>query len=1187
MRPQFTFVLFSRLVAVLVTLMAFLTIADGRLLAQDLDEQLLRSLQSPLEKIVDEAVGDKPNEKKNKDASQTPTTEMPKGQTSSENAAADTNIEKAHEPLPGAILSLDEGLIKSQRTGKPLLVIATSKDCPWCYRLKQEMQKPPAQEEMERWTLVEIDVDADLAASKRLGVTALPSLRLLRPSGAKAADHDGYLSSEELVKWLKDNHDTAAATSDNLLASDHPLDMKGVVHLVGQLEDRDPLIREAAIRRLQGSPKLAAGPLVQAFGNGNLAKRLAILEIFRMWDAPLAGIDPWQPESIDAAALARLDTWSSKLSEADENTVKELSDEELAEANAQIDRLLTLSPAEGSPIAARLARHAEKLLPEVYRRLEAAETDQDRERLLALRYRLVADETLTLRFPGGVVRLASHDIQIRREAAEQLAGLASNSELPLLLELFSNPDPLIREIALRGLQKLGGDEATESLVRLLQDPEPNVRAAVLKQLAEQKTDTLVDDVAKYVQDEQDADLLVHAIRYLREVPSESSARALFPLLKHESWQVRAEAAEALQQMTTGSDQVKDQELRADIYAGLIDLLNDEDAYVVSRAIDAFSREISGVAVDRMFETAEKHPQLAAQAIEKITEANVEAPKVKAKLLTFSKSPDAAVRAAAIKGLRSVASENIDQWGPPALRDENAAVRIIAASAIFGQLESTRDSTANRLSNADKHFVKPPIASRNPPPSLLSQAFGALFGSKKPEEAAVVEEKSDEDTPSEGAPSENDAKQADPEATDAKPSGEEALPVNDRWDNWLAEFAAGKNRAPYYDNLIDPLEEMLDSSDPKEQLAAALPLVALGKSEQALPVIEAIVDKDPLQLTKAGHVLPWVPWKQRQKLFERFLQQATNKKQKGYLAMSLVDAVDRRATRLLWPLLKDETDADFASMISRALSSAYNGHHYWSDDEMPADAKAWILADAPERAKNGSELEALVGLLQYAQIDKAATAQLALEITNDEMRPETLKRDAYQVALVLSEGKEKAKIAESGIASNYADRQRLGIISLVSNGNYELRYIREEFYISTSSTTYYESSSDRGPIIPEPPAGISAEAVAPLLEHEDLMVRAYAGYVLTMFGKREGLAPLLKYWQEKQNDYPSDDLKKLVYRAIAKLNASEHVDVLRQIYETLDDYEKSEFYWTIRIMSGEEVLRLRKDIRDTYGIENLR
>ena len=115
---------------------------------------------------------------------------------------------------------------------------------------------------------------------------------------------------------------------------------------------------------------------------------------------------------------------------------------------------------------------------------------------------------------------------------------------PLLLELFSDPDPLVRELSLRGLRSVGGRQATAALVELLKDPEPNVRAAVLKQLTEDAPSEMVDEITQYVEQETDADLVVHAVRYFRACRARAKPVSL-RLLEHPSWQVRAEAAEAV------------------------------------------------------------------------------------------------------------------------------------------------------------------------------------------------------------------------------------------------------------------------------------------------------------------------------------------------------------------------------------------------------------------------------------------------------------------------------------------------------------------------------------------------------------------------------------------------------------------------------------------------------------------
>ena len=59
------------------------------------------------------------------------------------------------------------------------------------------------------------------------------------------------------------------------------------------------------------------------------------------------------------------------------------------------------------------------------------------------------------------------------------------------------------------------------------------------------------------------------------------------------------------------------------------------------------------------------------------------------------------------------------------------------------------------------------------------------------------------------------------------------------------------------------------------------------------------------------------------------------------------------------------------------------------------------------------------------------------------------------------------------------------------------------------------------------------------------------------------------------------------RAVAVSDDPKYIPVLREIYGKLERYEALEFYWTIRIMTGPEILRFRKQVRDEVGISNLK
>src|SRR5207245_9261766 len=124
---------------------------------------------------------------------------------------------------------------------------------------------------------------------------------------------------------------------------------------------------------------------------------------------------------------------------------------------------------------------------------------------------------------------------------------------------------------------------------------------------------------------------------------------------------------------------------------------------------------------------------------------------------------------------------------------------------------------------------------------------------------------------------------------------------------------------------------------------------------------------------------------------------------------------------------------------------------------------------------------------------------------------------------------------------------------------------------------------------QPPPALEAEPLLPLLDSPDSKVAAQAGYLLALLGRPEGLPSLLAYWRNRAANDP--DWMRLVYRAVSKLDDGSQVPALKEIYARLNnDHNRqylSEFYWTIRNMTGPEILALRKLIRDEVGVQNLR
>ncbi len=163
----------------------------------------------------------------------------------------------------------------------------------------------------------------------------------------------------------------------------------------------------------------------------------------------------------------------------------------------------------------------------------------------------------------------------------------------------------------------------------------------------------------------------------------------------------------------------------------------------------------------------------------------------------------------------------------------------------------------------------------------------------------------------------------------------------------------------------------------------------------------------------------------------------------------------------------------------------------------------------------------------------------------------------------------------------AARQKLALGYFV-HGPEAFRYVHEAIYVQLDR----EESSIRtnAPIVPKPPAGLQISQILPLLNNSDPAVAAEAGYLLALMGESRGLEPLLRYAQQQGKS--DSQLQRLAYRAIAVLDDSNQIPLLRKIYAGLGQYEVSEFYWTIRIMTGPEILKFRKQIRDEVGMNQL-
>jgi HEAT repeat protein len=613
-------------------------------------------------------------------------------------AGADSDKEKAAKPeanSPAWLTTLLEGRAQALVQRRPIFVVVGTSSCVWCRRLEKELKSDAVKKELERWVLVNLDLEKSENEVKPLLVAGTPALRIVTPAGRVLVSHDGYLAADKLAAWLKQHYDKAAALAPAELADAGPPSAVALEKILAELGSRDPLTREAAVRRLMPHPQTAAGPVAQAFVDGSLQTRLAALELLQGWNAPVKELDPWRPLTLSDKRLQALRDWAREPGKTVAPARVELSTDDLRHARHELARMLRGTDTEAAASRERLARHGSVLRAEVLAQLEKADTDQGRERLTALRYRLAASPARALEWSTGFERLAATADLVRQRAAQELAERAGADDEALLLELFTSPDPLVREISLRALQEIGGAQATNALAKLLSDPVPNVRAAVLKQLAQSPTPGMTAKVIEYVGQEKDTDLIVHAVRVLREAGGKSAIECLKGLLTHESWRVRAESADALANVANNNR--TGAELQADIYAALLDVLDDRDGFVVSRALPGFKSSQLATAVDPLLKVVERHPELAVEVIKTIYASDKMRLKAQPTLLGFCTHANPEVRAAAIGGLtyflyaQPQPEEELLAKLKAALKDEDTRVRQAAAATLYSVLANRRSA----------------------------------------------------------------------------------------------------------------------------------------------------------------------------------------------------------------------------------------------------------------------------------------------------------------------------------------------------------------------------------------------------------------------------------------------------------------------------------------------------------------
>lgn len=1016
--------------------------------------------------------------------------------------------------------SLEEGRALAQTRRAPIVVVAGATWCGPCQQLDIEIRRTAVQKELQRWVAVHLNIDDQPEAAKTLAVSSIPAIRLLSPDGRLVASREGLLPADELTRWLRVQHETAAqqASAEKIVGR---LTAGNVVTILNDFRSREATIRESAISRLVATPEVAAAPVVARFADVGLAEQLAFLELLDSWQAPVDGLDPWIPDSVTAERITRLEQWVRDRRFEPQDLSGELSPLEVLEAGRIIRSLRTAAPAESVALREQLARMGRKTLPLIRAMLEHESSPSGRQRLMTARYRVAGTAELVAEWPDGIERLADADFETRIAAADELVEIATKREEALLLELFGDPIPFVRELAMQGLVKVSGTDATGALMQLLDDPDANVRAAVLKQLAAEPVESLVTRISQYAQLETDPDLIVHAIRFLREIQKPEAVKAMSQFLTHASWRVRAEGADGISRLIRKSG-MSESRRDAELGRAFVQLLNDEDDYVAGIAVRTIRYVNAQDTAKHLISVAETRPSIAASAVAVLGESFLGQQSITSKMIQFAGHQQADIRAAATVSLVRYSPGNHAETIVAALQDKQQTVQAAVSDAIFTEVKSEIRTRLNK------------IRAQQPPTN--------------PVEASTHNDESLETT-----------------------GDQIANWRGKKMDDLLVSIRTERNLTGWVYQIQDSLEPLVNSSESDQKLLAALTLHIIGNND-AFEILEQAA-ADSQQLPRLMTVFPCLTWEEKSSLVSITLAASASRDDLVLIADGLSGTRDNRSPQLLQTILEHAlADARLVAEIMSPLKQSYFATYHSSTSAAESFERLRLQSQAVQMVKGGSRWQKTAGMLLLAEADPAQLQESAQTLYDDRSQPDDIRSDALRV--LLSYDKSATAISR---AINALQTEPPGVaepaLHYLTFGRSGVRHLSRLLPLKVAETRIPIQTTP-GPIELTAPADLTPSTLAPFASSGDPTTQVAVNYLLAMMKEKPDITLVIQYWLKAPNDHLR---RRLAYRAMAAIDDDQFAKHLSRMYRDLKSRtwgaRGADFYWTLRSMKCSSAAKL--------------
>lgn len=844
----------------------------------------------------------------------------------------------------------DEAIKLSQLEQRPLLVIAGADWCTWCRKLEKELEQADAEPILTQWIVVKIDVDASPALAEEFEVSALPALRVLSADRRVAAKREGYLPLAELQTWLEEAAPQVDPSITRVLYDSTPPDEEQLAKLIEFLGNRSPSIRQAATQRLMEARAVSAKAVITLLGNGRLSQQLCAIDILRSWGAPVANLDPWEPNSILTRHIDELNAWVESLPAPADSSPEPTAEVPIDPEKIKdtVTRWLLEPESKRRGLLSEVMSYGQAVVPELRARLSSATDISDAQRtqlrellMLNLASRKTRGQHTTL-----LTALASPNPDTHRKAAAKILEVAVSDDQALVDELSKDVDPLVRESAVPALQRLELLQQPERLKQLLSDKSPSVRTAVLREMAENPDARSIAILSEHAAQETDEDLLVYTAKTLGELLDEAGVdETLCSLAENASWRVRAAALDAFSKRGEYRYDFSSPVVSPKVFETVLRAADDPDPFVMKRAGQLLPKLMSTANARSVVNFLAKRPEsidgfwngLAEHEREKVV-----LPLSNAALRLIDNKDPAQVTSAVLL-LTKINPEALQPHLPNLLTSTVTPVRIAALKGTVALMEAVRDGDLEVLATGRESLVEPTARG---PWYPIPESFQTL---PVPPKLAIVTDDSEPDPiPGDEVPL---VLRPGVQASNASPGDSQPKLLS----SWLENLHAG-DEAPEPIEKIKPLRQLLYETwiscdgativqDPTseqyiEMVWLGLANLACGHKEigdkLAVPALLAPLNAHPKAELSAApvavQILPWLPtelklaavkdyqlqWQGELSDDDKALLKALTAFENHELASWLLNSVGSQT-------LSPSQFASMAEYLARALRGAHDRH----------------------------------------------------------------------------------------------------------------------------------------------------------------------------------------------------------------------------------------------------------------------